>query len=37
MADTCSHLDLVEDVEPSSDGCEDCLRMGGRWSTYDCA
>jgi len=31
MADTCSHLDTVQDVEPSSEGCEDCLRMGGHW------
>lgn len=32
MAKTCSHLDTVaEDVTPSSNGCEDCLRMGGRW------
>lgn len=31
MAETCSHLDTVEDVTPSSNGCEDCLRMGGRW------
>ncbi|HEX8767949.1 MAG TPA: UBP-type zinc finger domain-containing protein [Jatrophihabitans sp.] len=31
MSDTCHHLDTVNDVTPSSDGCEDCLRMGGRW------
>jgi hypothetical protein len=31
MADTCSHLDTVNEVEPSSTGCEDCLRIGGRW------
>ncbi len=31
MVDTCSHLDEVADVEPSSDGCTDCLRIGGRW------
>jgi hypothetical protein len=31
MADTCTHLDTVEDVTPSSPGCEDCLRMGGEW------
>jgi hypothetical protein len=31
VADTCTHLDLVADVNPSSDGCEDCLRMGGVW------
>ena len=29
--DTCTHLDLVMDVLPSSDGCEDCLRTGGQW------
>jgi hypothetical protein len=28
---TCSHLDQVKDVTPSSEGCEDCLREGGRW------
>ena len=27
----CSHLDEVADVAPSSGGCEDCLRIGGRW------
>ena len=31
MADTCTHLDEARDVEPSSTGCEDCLKMGGRW------
>lgn len=31
MADTCTHLDTVEPVEPSSPGCEDCLRTGDRW------
>ena len=31
MADTCSHLDSVQDVSPSADGCEDCLRTGDRW------
>ena len=28
---TCTHLDQVRDVVPSADGCEDCLRIGGRW------
>ena len=28
---TCTHLDTVEDVTPSSEGCEECLRMGDRW------
>jgi uncharacterized UBP type Zn finger protein len=31
MAETCTHLDQVADVTPSSEGCEDCLRIGGRW------
>src|ERR687888_656971 len=28
---TCTHLDTVADVTPSSEGCEDCLRAGGTW------
>ena len=31
MSDSCGHLDQVRDVAPNSDGCEDCLRIGGRW------
>ncbi len=31
MSDTCTHLDQIADVTPSSQGCEDCLRIGGRW------
>ena len=32
MADICSHLDQVDaSAQPSSNGCEDCLRSGGRW------
>lgn len=28
----CTHLDQVREVEPSTlEGCEDCLRIGGRW------
>ena len=27
----CSHLDQIRDVVPSADGCEDCLKSGGRW------
>lgn len=27
----CSHLGLIADVEPSADGCEECLRIGGWW------
>jgi len=33
VADDCSHLDHIKDeaAAPSSDGCEDCLKIGGRW------
>jgi uncharacterized UBP type Zn finger protein len=31
MDRTCAHLDRVADVEPSAQGCEDCLRTGDRW------
>ena len=31
MPATCTHLDAVHTVVPSSDGCEDCLRTGGWW------
>ena len=27
----CSHLDQVRDVQPSAQGCEECLKMGSRW------
>jgi hypothetical protein len=32
-ATQCQHLDTVEFIEPPADipGCEDCLRIGGRW------
>jgi uncharacterized UBP type Zn finger protein len=30
-APPCSHLDQIRDVAPSSDGCEDCLRIGDEW------
>lgn len=29
--DTCSHMALAQDVEPSADGCEDCLKTGDKW------
>ncbi len=29
--DTCTHLDTIAHVTPSSYGCEDCVRIGGRW------
>jgi hypothetical protein len=32
MPDQCSHLDQVDaSASPSAVGCEDCLRVGGRW------
>jgi hypothetical protein len=30
-SDTCEHVDANAEVIPSSEGCEDCLRTGGRW------
>jgi uncharacterized UBP type Zn finger protein len=31
VSQACAHLGQVADVSPSSEGCEDCLRIGGRW------
>jgi uncharacterized UBP type Zn finger protein len=31
VSNPCEHLDLIADVQPSADGCEDCLAAGGRW------
>lgn len=31
MAETCTHLEMVQEVTPSSGGCEDCLRSGDQW------
>lgn len=27
----CTHLDQIREVKPSAKGCEDCLKIGGRW------
>ena len=27
----CEHLSEIKKVVPSADGCEDCLKIGGRW------
>jgi uncharacterized UBP type Zn finger protein len=27
----CSHLDMIRDVAPRSDGCEECLLIGSTW------
>ena len=31
MADVCTHVSQVKEVTPSARGCEDCLKVGGRW------
>jgi uncharacterized UBP type Zn finger protein len=31
MSTTCTHTDQIRKVKPSARGCEDCLKMGGRW------
>lgn len=28
---TCKHLELINDVTPSAQGCEDCLKIGDTW------
>jgi hypothetical protein len=28
---TCSHLDTITTVDPSDDGCHECLQTGDRW------
>jgi len=27
----CEHVSAIKPVKPSAEGCEDCLKMGGRW------
>lgn len=27
----CAHIQTIQDVVPSADGCKDCLRMGDEW------
>ena len=31
MSTNCTHLNQVQDVTPSANGCEECLAMGDRW------
>jgi hypothetical protein len=31
MARTCTHLEEIRAVTPSSNGCEDCQRIGDTW------
>lgn len=27
----CAHIEVIQDVEPSAEGCEDCLKTGDGW------
>ena len=29
--ESCEHFSEIREVTPSADGCEDCLKIGGRW------
>jgi len=31
MSTACTHLGQIRKVKPSANGCEDCLKIGGRW------
>jgi hypothetical protein len=31
MPGTCKHHDMISDVTPSGDGCQECLAMGDTW------
>ena len=31
MSNTCTHLDQIQNVKPSSKGCAECLKLGDRW------
>ena len=31
MNSECTHTDQIQDVTPSGDGCEDCLKIGDPW------
>ena len=31
MPARCAHVDQIEDVTPSAQGCEECLASGDRW------
>ena len=33
MQQQCTHLDRIRDVEPSAQGCEECLQMGDTLDT----
>jgi uncharacterized UBP type Zn finger protein len=27
----CTHTDQINDVSPNTNGCEECLKVGGKW------
>jgi hypothetical protein len=31
LTENCTHTDQIRDVEPSAQGCEECLQMGDTW------
>ncbi len=31
MTKNCTHIEQIQEVTPSADGCEDCLKIGDRW------
>ncbi len=31
MSETCEHVKNLQDVTPSGNGCEECLKMGDSW------
>ncbi|MEM9950284.1 MAG: UBP-type zinc finger domain-containing protein [Chloroflexota bacterium] len=31
MADTCTHKDQIQIISTDAEGCEECLKTGGRW------
>ena len=31
MSVACTHLDLIRNVSPNTDGCEECLKIGDTW------
>lgn len=31
IMDTCKHVDQIQEVTPSGDGCKECLEMGDSW------
>ncbi len=31
MQQTCTHIDLIQNVTPQSTGCEECMKTGEKW------